>query len=62
MTFDRNDESEDNAMFILPIADDDINEPDETVILSLQLEANQTGRIILQNSMLSCTLRDDDGK
>ena len=31
VTFDRNAESEDIASFILPIADDDINEPNKTI-------------------------------
>ena len=62
MTFDHNDKSEDIANFILPIADDEINESEEFIILALQLVANHTGDIILQNQMMSCTLKDDDGK
>ena len=62
MTFDHNDKTEDTSSCILPIVDDDINEPEEIFSLSLKPEAIPSAGVTLQNRTLFCTLQDDDGK
>ena len=62
VTFDHNDDINDTSSFILPIVDDEINEPEEIFFLSLKSEANPSAGITFQNLVLSCTVQDDDGK